>query len=65
MDERQELARRLRAYRDRNGLTIVQAAQRFGVGPRTWAAWEGCENTPRGRNLRDVKRLLDRDEKAA
>ena len=54
-------AEELRAWRQAQGLTIPEAAERLPCGERTWAHWEGGTRTPPGlltRALRDLEREL-------
>lgn len=37
---------RIRELRKRRGLTQTEAATKFGVSRRSWAAWESGEQTP-------------------
>jgi DNA-binding transcriptional regulator YiaG len=39
-------AARLKKLRTRLGLSQVKAAERAGVRPRTWIAWENRQRTP-------------------
>lgn len=39
-------AKRLRRLRERHQLTQVAAAERTGVTPSAWIAWENSQRTP-------------------
>jgi DNA-binding transcriptional regulator YiaG len=41
-------AARLRALRDRLGITQAEAAERTGVALRTWIGWENSQREPSG-----------------
>lgn len=45
-DERQRIAARIRAARDRAGLTVIDAARAAGVAAPTWYDWEQGRATP-------------------
>ncbi len=47
---------RLKALRERQGLTQKQAAERCGVATRTWIAWENDQGEP-GRLARQLLRI--------
>ena len=50
---------KLRAARDKAGLTVEQAAKAAGVSPRTWAHWEkGSRLPPAERDAITRERLL-------
>lgn len=52
---------RLRALRDKHGLTQAAAAQKVGVALRTWISWENRHREPSGPALQLLRIAFPRD----
>lgn len=57
------LADRLIAWRDRNKLTNRNAAERVGVGKRTWESWVCGRRAPRGLALTTLLGIIRKPKK--
>ena len=56
----QELQRKLKAAREKLGLSQSQMAEKLGVPVRTLQRWEQNQSTPRGLALTSINKTLDR-----
>lgn len=56
----EELKNKLKAAREKLGLTQAQFAERLGVNYQTLIKWEQDRTTPRGLALKAINELLDR-----
>ena len=55
----EELKRKLKAAREKLGLSQSQAAKKWGIPVKTLQAWEHNRQTPRGFALAHLNSLLD------
>ena len=55
----QELRNKLKAAREKTGLSQSQAAKAWGIPLRTLISWENDQATPRGFALKAITELLD------
>lgn len=55
----EELQRKLKAAREKAGLSQSQAAKAWGIPLRTLQKWEIDQATPRGLALKAINDLLD------
>lgn len=54
-----ELADKLKAAREKLGLSQAQAAEAWGMPRRTLISWENDQRTPRGFALQQLNQMLD------
>lgn len=54
-----ELKNKLKAAREKSGLTQKQFAEKIGVPYRTLVSWENDQRTPRGLALKALNAALD------
>lgn len=50
---------KLRAWRERSGLSQDQCAKRIGTGQRTWGQWELEESTPEVDYAAELEKMTD------
>ena len=55
----QELRNKLKAAREKTGLSQSKAAKAWGIPLRTLISWENDQATPRGFALKAITDLLD------
>ena len=55
----EELRRKLKAAREKQGLSQSQAAAAWGISVRTLQNWEADHQTPQGLALTAINNLLD------
>ncbi len=55
----QELRNKLKAAREKSGLSQSQAAKKWGIPLRTLISWENDQRTPQGFALKSIMELLD------
>lgn len=53
-----QFAKTLQAWRERKGLTQVEAARKLGISVRTLQNWEIARNMPRGYGLAALLKVI-------
>ena len=59
LPEAETLQDRMKAWRQRAGLSATAAAKRLGVGKATWAAWERGAMTPSAESREAIENLMN------
>ena len=60
-----DIAQKLKAGREKLGLSQSQAAEKWGVNVRTLQTWEQRKRTPRGLALKQLEAILERASESA